>query len=192
MGKEYELKYAATRKKLDAIAAIFPYAFHEISMETTYFDTEDGDFSKRKWSLRRRLENGKAVYNLKTPITPTERREWECENGFDALAALCGEPEILTLMAKPLVPVCGARFTRRAAELFYPDFAVELALDDGVLFGGGKEEPLYEMEVELKEGKPEDADIFAQGLADMQELKPENRSKAARAMALAKGETYGL
>lgn len=192
MGKEYELKYAATKEQLAEIAAGFPGGFEEIHMETTYYDTENGDFSRRKWSLRCRLENGKAVYNLKTPVTPTERKEWETEEGFAALAALCGEEAVIALMAQPLHPVCGAKFTRRAAELFYPEFVVELALDEGILFGGGKEEPLCELEVELKEGTEEWADGFAQALAERYDLKPESRSKAARAMGLAKGETYGL
>ncbi len=192
MGKEYELKYAAAPEIQEAVYALYPGKFTEIAMETTYFDTETADFSARKWSLRRRMENGKAVYNLKKPVSPTERKEWESDKGFSHLAALCGDPEILALMEKPLIPVCGAAFTRRAALLRLPDCTVELALDFGKLTGGGKEAPICEIEVELKEGSEDAALRFAQSLAEKYGLKEEPRSKAARAMALSKGETYGL
>ena len=55
MGREFELKYQATPETIAAIQAKFG-EFTPISMETTYFDTEDLALRKRKWTLRRRLE----------------------------------------------------------------------------------------------------------------------------------------
>ena len=62
---------------------------------------------------------------------------------------------------------------------------MELALDEGVLLGGGKEEALLEAEVELKSGEDDDAIRFAQSLAQRFSLTPEPKSKLARAKALA-------
>ena len=65
---------------------------------------------------------------------------------------------------------------------------MELALDSGVLMGGGKTIPLCEVEVELKEGDPVSADLFAKMLAIGHHLAPETKSKFRRALALYKGE----
>ena len=85
-----------------------------------------------------------------------------------------------------MVPVCGARFTRIAGEFKLLECTLELALDEGVLFGGGKEIPLCEIEVEHKEGSLEATDGFARQLADIYGLQPKTGSKFARALALTK------
>ena len=63
---------------------------------------------------------------------------------------------------------------------------MEIALDEGVLLGGGKELPLCELEVELKEGSREAMDAFAAQIAEIYGLQPERKSKFARAIALYK------
>ena len=68
----------------------------------------------------------------------------------------------------------------------FPGAVVELALDRGVLLGGGQELPFAEMEVELKEGSEEAAIRFAQALAEEFSLEPAHKSKHARAVALAR------
>ena len=93
----------------------------------------------------------------------------------------------MVLTAGGLTDVCGARFTRLAASLEVPGATVELALDQGVLIGNGKELPFAEVEVELKEGTDETAAAFARALAQEYGLIPEAKSKFARAMALAMG-----
>ena len=61
---------------------------------------------------------------------------------------------------------------------------MELALDQGCLLGGGKALPFGEVEVELKSGSQTDAVSFAGALAAEFGLKPQPKSKLARAMAL--------
>ena len=61
---------------------------------------------------------------------------------------------------------------------------MELALDEGVLLGGGRELPFAEVEVELKSGSDAVARDFAAALAAEFGLKPQPKSKLARAMAL--------
>ena len=63
---------------------------------------------------------------------------------------------------------------------------MEIALDEGVLTGGGKELPLCELEAELKEGSREAMDAFAEELAQIYGMQAESKSKFARAIALYK------
>ena len=67
MGREFELKYRASYEQIGAIRELYG-EFEPISMETTYYDTPRGDFSRLRWTLRRRLENGRSVCTLKVPL----------------------------------------------------------------------------------------------------------------------------
>lgn len=193
MSIEFELKYRATPAQLAAIDGAFSGEVRVLNMETTYYDTPCGDFSARKITLRRRTENGIPVCTLKTPASGLARGEYECnsdsiEAALPELCKLAGLPELLILAEAGLCSVCGARFTRMAKLLTFPDFTAELALDRGVLTGGDKEISLYEAEVELKSGSPEAMCAFAGELAEKYGLVPEHSSKFRRALALAKGE----
>ena len=188
MGREFELKYQATPETIAAIQAKFG-EFTPISMETTYFDTVDLALRKRKWTLRQRLENGRAVCTVKTPLPDGSRGEWETENtdfaaGAKALCAMGAPKEILDYVNQGVTPFCGAKFTRLAKTIALPGGSVELALDEGVLLGGGQELSFAEVEVELKSGEDSVASAFAGKLAAEFELKEQPKSKLARAMAL--------
>ena len=188
MGREFELKYQATPETIAAIQAKFG-EFTPISMETTYYDTEDLALRKRKWTLRQRLENGKAVCTVKTPLPDGSRGEWETESidlaeGVRQLYAMGAPNEILDYVNRGVAPFCGAKFTRLAKTIALPGGCVELALDEGVLLGGGRELPFAEVEVELKSGKDDLAKAFAGNLAAEFDLKEQPKSKLARAMAL--------
>ena len=190
MGREFELKYRANTGALSLIREKFG-EFTSISRETVYYDTQDGLLNRLHWTLRRRYENGESVCTLKTPAAGGGRGEWEVR-APDIAAALpllqqLDTPEGLRIFtADCLVLSCGARFTRLAKTVAVPGALVELALDQGVLLGGGQELPFAEMEVELKEGSEEAAVSFAQALAEEFSLEPEKRSKHARAVALAR------
>lgn len=189
MGREFELKFAALPEQQEKILGDYG-TFSAISMETTYYDTPDGSLSQRRITLRRRMENGVSVCTVKTPGSEGARGEWELqwEDITTALPELCklGCPEeVLSLTKQGLVEVCGARFTRLCNQISVEAAVVELALDRGVLLGGGKQMALCEVEVELKEGKEEAAVNFAQTLARQYGLVPEKDSKFRRALALA-------
>lgn len=188
MGREYELKYAATPEILAKIRLEYP-DFKMIQMETTYYDTPDGTLGQLHWTVRRRLENGVSVCTVKTNLPDGSRGEWEVEADevAEALPRLVsmGAPEaLLTYSAQGLHPTCGARFTRNAAMV--NGGRSELALDSGVLLGGGKEEPLCEVEVEQKQATDEETACFAKALAEKYGLVPQPKSKLARARALTK------
>ena len=192
MGREFELKYAATAEQFAALKADFP-DWHPITMETTYYDTFDGKMGNYHWTFRRRMENGVSVCALKTPGENGATGEWEVEEDSIIMAVpklvKAGAPWLLAeFTVSGVVPVCGAQFTRLAIHVEFGDSQLELALDQGVLTGGGKEIPLMEVEVELKSGKDEDAMAFAAYLAKKYGLVPEARSKYRRALALARGK----
>ncbi len=193
MGVEYELKFRAKPEQQAAIRAEIEGPEQEFEMETTYYDAVDGGLSQRYYTLRRRMENGKSVCTLKTPAEGGGRGEWEtpCDRIEDAIEELCklGAPENLKeLTAGGIRQVCGAKFHRIAKTVRLPEGVVELALDQGVLIGGGKEMPLCEVEVELKEGSAEMTRSYALMLSALYGLTPEKGSKFRRALALAKEE----
>lgn len=193
MGIEYELKFRATGEKLQAIKAEYANDQQHFDMETVYYDTPSGALSARHYTLRRRMENRLSVCTLKTPAGTEGRHEIEipCEKIENALEGFCaqGAPEdFASLVAEGLIPVCGAKFHRIAIPVSYGECLLELALDEGLLSGSGKEIPLCEVEVELKSGSGEGADLFALELANRYHLIPETKSKFRRALALYKGE----
>ena len=195
MGREFELKFAAKPEDLAVIREKYPH-LAPILMETTYYDNDRGDMARMHWTLRRRRENDRVVCALKTPGDSRGHGEWEadCDRIEDAIVPLCelGDPkELLVRTARGLHPVCGARFTRLAGLLEAEGCTVELALDQGVVTGGGKEAPLCEMEVELKSGSTQAAAAFAYAIAGEFGLEEAFESKISRALALAReGEAH--
>ena len=190
MGREFELKFRATPEQQESILSLYG-DFSTIDMETTYYDTPNGSLSARNITLRRRLENGNAVCTVKTQLDGVGRGEWETNHQRieDAIPVLCKlgcTEDLIALTAPGLVRVCGARFTRQCKTLAVEGSTVELALDRGILLGGGRELPLCEVEVELKEGREDDALLFAQILAAKYGLQQETKSKFRRALDLAK------
>lgn len=196
MGVEFELKYRATPRQQGAIREAFSGEEQKFDMETTYYDTPDGALAARFCTLRRRMENGVSVCTLKTPAGALGRGEFELQGELTAdtvkeLCKLSGMTELVSVLEKGIVPVCGASFTRLAKKLTPEGCTVELALDSGVLTGGGKAVALCEVEVELKEGSREAATAFARKIAAEFGLLPETKSKFRRALDLAKGGNDG-
>ena len=193
MGVEYELKFQADPDSQDAVRQAVAGEETVYDLQTTYYDTPSGAMSGRRYTLRRRLENAVSVCALKIPEEGAGRGEWEvcCESIYDAIDRLCqlGAPaDLKELVAEGIVPVCGAKFTRIAKTVVLEDCTLELALDRGVLIGGGKEVPLCEIEVELKAGTREACNRYAGMLAAKFHLEQERLSKFRRALALYKGE----
>ena len=192
MGREFEKKFRATEEQFAAILADFS-DLAETKMETTYYDSPFRRLGALHWTLRRRMENDTSVCTLKTPAADGARNEWEVQCGsiMQAIPMLCklGAPmELMTATVSGIIPVCGARFTRLSRMISFEDCTLELALDRGVLTGNGKECPLLEVEVECKDGSEDSAALYARVLAAKYGLVPEEKSKFARALALAAGE----
>ena len=189
MGTEFELKFLAEESVFEPLK-LESTDWTSFEMATTYYDTADAQLSKRRWTLRRRFENGVSVCTLKTPAGKLERQEFEleCRDIHAAIPQLCGmgaPAELLDLTAHGVLEVCSARFHRWAGQVTLGENRVELALDKGVLMGGGREQPFVEVEVELKAGDPSVAVAYAKSLAQRFGLRPESQSKYKRALTLA-------
>ena len=188
MGIEFELKYRATTQIQEDMLRLAPQ-WQTISMETTYYDTAALALGQKRCTLRRRLENGVSVCTVKTPAQGFGRNEWEvvAPSIEAAVLELCklGVPDdLLSLIEEGVFPVCGARFTRKAATVTVDGAILELALDAGCLFAGANEIPLCEIEVELKQGEQSRALAYGAFLSQQFKLTPEPHSKFRRALAL--------
>ena len=189
MGRELELKFAASSETLDAMEEKYA-PLTPITMHTRYFDTPHQVFRGRRWTLRLRLENGRPICTLKTRLSDGSRGEYETESGdiVSAIPALLeqGAPaELEELAREGLEEVCGARFTRLARIIDVPGGQVELALDRGEFTGGGRTLPFTEAEAELKAGPDEVLARFGSALAGEVSLREEPRSKIQRGLAVA-------
>lgn len=200
MGTESELKlHLDSEAQLqavlawDALSALRVGTPFTVEMQTTYYDTLDGGFSSRHWTVRRRMENGRSVICVKTPRLNADsllRGEWEVEApslevGLPKLVDFGAPQELPRLAQKGVVAVCGAQFLRRAQLLaLSDDTTCELALDTGELFKGETKLPFFELELELKSGSETLMRHFGQRLCAQFFLHAEPKSKFARARAL--------
>lgn len=194
MGIEFELKYRAKPEQQERIAGAYEnLAWKTYQMRTAYYDTPGGALSARHFTLRCRMENGVSVCTVKTPAE-SGRGEWELhgcdsiEKAIPTLVEMGAPAELTELCREGLVHICGAEFTRRAAEVIWEGAKMELALDSGFLMAGEKKEPLCEVEVERKDGEYGKIVAWAMTLAYEFGLTPEKKSKFCRARELRERE----
>lgn len=170
-------------------------------MRSTYYDTEDGALCARRWTLRLRDEGGTPVVAMKTPNANAgtglyTRHEWQCRAARpeEAVPRLVeqGAPAALMQLTqgKRLEAICRAEFDRRSTCLYLPDgVRIEMAADEGVLSGGGNEQPLRELELELLFGESEALPPISRRLIETYGLTEEPQSKFQRAIALCRART---
>lgn len=201
MGREIEIKLEV--KDPDCLETVLEDpavkyglgAFQTTPMATVYYDTEAYTLSRKHWTLRLRQEGERSVATLKLPLGGrggfSIRGEWECEAATieQAVPLLqeAGAPPVLPelLGEMPLIPICGAQFTRRAALLTLSDGTqAELAIDTGVLSGNGRIAEFCELELELKSGEESTLRQLADYLARTYQLAGQPLSKHARASGL--------
>ncbi len=169
-----------------------PYQY--VKMQTTYYDTESGALSARKWMLRLRQENEESVVTMKTPAQGYARGEWECREQYldDAVKKLvaAGAPQELKEIAKEgWISVCGAQFTRITQTLRLPGgTSCAICGDIGHLTGSGKKREMCELELELTEGEQAELLGFAAQLKEKYHLEEEEKSKFVRAKELAQAK----
>ena len=168
-------------------------------LRSIYFDTPDFDLWQRAIALRVRREGRRWVQAVKGGGTARaglhQRTELEaevtgprpdCSKVTDgALAEVLAAPQ---LRAR-LKPVFITAFNRRSRMLdLAPDGVVEASIDRGEIRSGDASEAVCEFELELKSGPASQLFEFALKLLDGVPLRIENRSKAERGIALARGE----
>lgn len=200
MGRELEIKLAVDGEAAlnsilsdDTIAALIDGLWQERLMKTAYYDSPDRRFSSHFWTLRHRMEGKDSIVCVKAPTEdPRVRGEWQIsaaeinEESIEALLKRGAPMELLYLYgAGDVQPVCGAEFIRKSVMLRFSDGSrAELAGDHGILHGKTQQLPFTELEIELYEGAPTEMEALAALLQTRYGLKPQCKSKFARARGL--------
>lgn len=196
MPTEIELKlaiapHAATRFRRHPLLRVVKPKTQRLT--SLYFDTPDFALSRRGIALRLRRVGYHWVQTLKAeadaPGVLSHRPEWEVRvtgNQPDP-AVLPGEAMgLLEGVALADLAVCfRTEFTRTHWHIEQGGTVVEVALDLGVVRAGAREEPISEVEFELKQGDPDAIYALARAMADALPLTVEPRSKARRGYVLA-------
>ena len=169
-------------------------------MMTTYFDTPDLYFSRHRAALRVRQTGAGWVQTLKDGNEVQgglhSRNEWEAhiDDNVPDLAALrelagAASPWFDRLsdedLQERIAPVFSNRIDRTAWMLAFPGGQqAELVLDQGELHRGALQEPISEIELELKSGDAAPLFDFALELQQEIPLRLGNASKSARGYAM--------
>jgi inorganic triphosphatase YgiF len=162
-----------------------------------YYDTQELALMHQGIAVRERKILRKLLLTLKINHTNTgglsSRSEWEAptvQGQFD-FQTLIDDPiiaEKMTMLAPQLIPIFTTDFTRRSWEVVFRGAKIEIAVDQGVIVTkrGGQlyEEPISEVELELKEGSPVTLYGLARVLSRRVRLHPSADSKAARGYKL--------
>jgi inorganic triphosphatase YgiF len=199
---EVELKFLIDPRDHEALArcaALSGVKAGQVRIETTYFDTADGELAARGLALRLRHANARWIEGLKAGESGTgglhARSEWEHERadpGIDLARyaktplAQLHDPARLHERLAPAFRVVMTRTTWLVAD--GDGSRLEVALDVGEVQAHGRSEPISEVEIECVEGKPAAAfDLAARMLEDVR-LRPSAVSKAQRGWRLYRAE----
>lgn len=160
----------------------------------TYYDTPDFRLRAQRYGLRVRTVGHTRIATLKgesqsrdglhqrpeweMPVTNDDPQHWPPGDVRDRALALAA--------GAPLQPVLTIETFRRHVRAWRGERCVaEIALDEGVIYAGGREQMFYELEVELlPEGTRDDLDTLGTLLQQQFALHPDNLSKLARGLAL--------
>ncbi len=169
------------------------------SLHSVYYDTPRFDLRRRGVALRLRRDGRRWVQTVKGGGSVAgglhQRVEIESDVARQAIDwASLGRGPYAGLFAsrrlrRQLRPVFATRFVRveRRVQL-RPGLVIDAALDRGEITGGGRREPICELELELCAGPAAALYELALRFARSAPLTLENRSKADRGYALCTGE----
>ena len=203
---EIELKLAinsADARALRANPLLLHYQStppHDQRTNSVYFDTPELEIWEHDAGLRVRLANGLWVQTFKGGGDVAgglhRRNEWESKLS-EPLPDLKALRQIIPPNTRWGKLVRRKHLARRLMPLFFTDVVrtvwqlrlddgvqIECVLDLGTVRCDKLEEPISEIELELKAGAPADLFEFARRLQQSVGLRPVNLSKAARGYAL--------
>lgn len=159
-----------------------------------YYDTPDFRLRAQRYGLRVRTVGHNRIATLKgetqsrdglhqrpeweMPVESDDPQRWAPGEVRDRALALAG--------GAPLRPVLTIETLRRPVRVWRGARCVaEMALDEGVIYAGGREQMFHELEIELlPEGVHDDLDALGALLQQKFPLQPDNLSKLARGLAL--------
>jgi inorganic triphosphatase YgiF len=211
MAKETEIKLRASPEILAALRN-HPLlkkrnksGWQEHELRNQYFDTPQRDLSAAGVALRLRRDGEQVIQTLKSRGSSvaglSERNEWDwylsaAQLDLSLLDAECWPPSLKDLDKNLLAPVFTTDFHREKAEIAWGRgkgrVVLEAALDLGSICTGERQEPICELELELREGSPSGLLELAIELATDLPLMPCDISKAERGYRLFDADSYSL
>lgn len=168
-------------------------------LQNIYFDTPERALAAEKVALRIRRDGERYIQTLKTAGSAAAglsvRREWEWPLTTAQLDLQLLKPHLPPALQQDavlasLAPQFETNFTREvrwirgAATEGEKSWVVEVALDRGEVLAAGLQEPICELEFELKQGSPALLFEVALELARQLPLLPQELSKAQRGYRL--------
>ncbi len=162
-------------------------------MSALYYDTPESGCAKAGFALRLRQEGPESVCTVKgggvqdgvARRVEIEEKADTLDQGVQALLNRSDLPENWRdVLRGPFQEKARMEFCRLSALFSREGLVVEVCRDQGRIQAGGKEAPIDEWELELKEGPEEEFDTLRRELEKGLGLKGWEKSKFARAMEL--------
>ncbi|WP_113908084.1 CYTH domain-containing protein [Aliidiomarina celeris] len=194
---ETELKYQLTAEHVEPLVAwlnAHAMAVGQKHLENLYFDTEEQELGVQKIGLRIRRWPGGAEQTVKLQGREegalSARPEYNVPTSasvpdltrFPAHIWPAGiDPQVITPRLQLQFEVS---FQRRFWHVDTADSLLEVALDEGLIKAGGKQEAILELELELKSGNESSLLKWAENLTQHFNLQAGTKSKAQRGYAL--------
>lgn len=211
MAKETEIKLRARPETLEALRT-HPLLRERIQGEwrsgplyNQYYDTPARDLAAAKVALRLRRDGDQYIQTLKSRGQSvaglSERNEWDWPLSQDNLDLSllddsCWPQALAELDRSLLQPVFTTDFNRTRVMIKWEregePVEVEVALDEGKVVAGDKDEPICEVELEVRSGPAVSVLELAAQLARDLPLMPCDISKAERGYRLFDPASYAL
>lgn len=174
----------------------------QIQMKAIYYDTFDDALKNSGSAMRIRHENDNIILTVKSgggsKAGMHERKEWNVKfysekidfekiqsSDIQTTDSIDEFYDIISLVQnKGLKELCRTDFTRFLFMFSDGDSVAEICLDEGNIISGEKTAPIFEVEIELHNGKESYIEELAEKFAKQYSLKAENRSKFARGLSL--------
>lgn len=165
---------------------------HQVQQHDTFFDTPDLALSQTRHAVRLRQGGTTPVVTLKGPGKVEggvhEREELELPTTGNATDQWPQEIQARLqqlIGAQPIQPLLEVHNYRRTWVLLRDNQPIgEVALDEGSIIAGGQQEPMHELEIELKGGHRDDLTTLIHVIQQHLPAQPEDRSKFARGLTL--------
>lgn len=192
MDREIELKFLIPPEAGPEVLAHLRGEGAVRQLDATYFDTPGHTLRKAGFGLRVRDGEGGRKQTLKSASAGGvfSRGEWE-----EKIAGPNPDPDALSrtpaaamLAGKTLAPVFSTRVQRTVRLVEVSGATIEAALDQGQLLAEGRQAPVCELELELKDGPASALFDLARDIGRHVPLRLSLISKAERGYGLAAGE----
>jgi len=189
-GLEVELKFLIDPADWPRILAVLPEGHIETrALSASYFDTSDRTIQACGLTLRLREGDGVVTQTVKRGIGPirTEieapRPDGRLDLSWPILKdALRGHPR-----GEP-GPLFSVVVNRQIQVVRSGESEIELAFDHGTISAGALQDPVHELELELRSGHPRDLFRLAATLSEAAPLWLSLQQKAGRGYRLANGQ----